>query len=115
MPAITTDRPITTRHSPLGIVIDGMTAVGFMAGRKGDLNIRGAFLHMLGDAAASAGVALAGFAIALTAHLIKPEGTDNDALLAATCQELQGRFGIAHATLQIECGGGSHPCSLAPA
>ena len=34
----------------IGIVINGATALGFMAGRKGDLNIRGAFLHMVADA-----------------------------------------------------------------
>ena len=32
------------------------TALGFMRGRRHDLNIRGACLHMLGDAGASAGV-----------------------------------------------------------
>ena len=35
------------------------------SGRKGDLNIRGAFLHMAADAAVSAGVVVAGLAIFL--------------------------------------------------
>jgi cobalt-zinc-cadmium efflux system protein len=39
-----------------GIFINGATALLFAAGRKGDLNIRGAFLHMAGDTAVSAGV-----------------------------------------------------------
>src|SRR5690242_13272622 len=34
----------------LGIVINGATAWLFASGRKGDLNIRGAFLHMIADA-----------------------------------------------------------------
>jgi len=37
-----------------------------MSGRKADLNIRGAYLHMAADAAVSAGVVLAGFAIIAT-------------------------------------------------
>jgi len=50
----------------LGIVINGISALLFMAGRKHDLNIKGAFLHMAGDAAISAGVVVAGLAIAAT-------------------------------------------------
>ena len=50
----------------VGIVINVGTALGFMAGRDDDLNIRGAFIHMLGDAAASAGVVVAGLIIAAT-------------------------------------------------
>ena len=49
-----------------GIVINGATALLFMSGRKGDLNIRGAYLHMLADAGVSAGVVIAGIAISLT-------------------------------------------------
>ena len=50
----------------IGIVINGFTALLFMSGRKGDLNVRGAFLHMVADAAVSAGVVVAGFAILKT-------------------------------------------------
>ncbi len=50
----------------IGILVNGATAYLFMRGRKGDLNIRGAFLHMAADAAVSAGVVLAGLAIVLT-------------------------------------------------
>ncbi len=49
-----------------GVVINGLTAWMFARGRKGDLNIRGAFLHMTADAGVSAGVALAGFVILKT-------------------------------------------------
>ncbi|WP_442678300.1 cation diffusion facilitator family transporter [Sphingomonas sp. ASY06-1R] len=45
----------------VGIMVNGATALLFMRGRKGDLNIRGAFLHMAADAAVSAGVVAAGF------------------------------------------------------
>jgi cobalt-zinc-cadmium efflux system protein len=40
----------------IGIVINTVTALMFMRGSKGDINIRGAFLHMAADAAVSAGV-----------------------------------------------------------
>ncbi len=50
----------------VGIVINTGTALLFLADRKGDLNIRGAFLHMAADAAVSLGVVLAGFAILAT-------------------------------------------------
>lgn len=57
----------------IGIVINGVTALLFMRGSKGDLNIRGAFLHMAADAAVSAGVVLGGFAILATGwHWIDP-------------------------------------------
>ncbi len=57
----------------VGIVINGATALMFMRGRKDDLNIKGAFLHMTADAAVSAGVVLAGLLITLTGwHWIDP-------------------------------------------
>jgi len=53
----------------VGIVINGATAWLFASGRKGDLNIRGAFLHMVADAAVSAGVVAAAAVILLTGWL----------------------------------------------
>lgn len=160
----------------IGIVINGLTAWLFASGRKGDLNIRGAYLHMAADAAVSAGVVVAGIVIlmtgwlwidpaislvivavivwgtwgllrestamslaavptaidpaavhaylaarpgivsihdlhiwplsttetALTAHLVAPSGHPGDTFLIETGRELNHRFGIGHATLQIE-------------
>ncbi|MEO7102339.1 MAG: cation diffusion facilitator family transporter [Gemmatimonadaceae bacterium] len=173
----------------LGIAINLGTALMFVAGRKGDLNIRGAFLHMAADAAVSLGVVIAGVIIgvtgwlwvdpvvsllivvvitigtwallreslhlaldavpesvdlaeveaylrslpdvtdvhdlhiwgmsttdvALTAHLVKPNAGDDDSMLIGTCQELGKRFGIGHATIQIERGHGPHECMQASA
>jgi len=173
----------------VGIAVNTITAFMFASGRKGDVNIRGAFLHMAADAAVSATVVLAGLVIAvtgwlwvdpvmslvvavviavgtwgllresidlaldavprgvspeavenyflnlpgikevhdlhiwgmstteaaLTAHLIKPALADEDAFLAAVCKDLHDRFGIEHATLQIERGHGPTPCGLASA
>jgi cobalt-zinc-cadmium efflux system protein len=173
----------------IGIAVNTATALLFATGRKGDLNIRGAFLHMAADAAVSAGVVVSGIVIlatgwdwldplvslaiagvvlvgtwgllresvdlaldavpegidphdvqrylaglpavtevhdlhvwgisttetALTAHLVVPDGSGGDALIAQTCRELHDQFGIEHATLQIERGDPAHPCRLAPA
>jgi cobalt-zinc-cadmium efflux system protein len=171
----------------VGIAINLGTALAFMLGREHDVYLRGAFLHMLGDAAASAGVVVAGLLIAatgllwidpavslllaalimwstwglakdsvnlaldavpagidpievgamlrglegvvevhdlhiwgmsttdvaLTAHLIRPCHGGEDALLATATRLLRDRFGIAHATLQVEQGLAIHPCDLA--
>jgi len=159
----------------IGIVVNGFTALLFMSGQH-DLNIRGAFLHMVADAAVSLGVVLGGLVIlwtdatwidpvlslliaavivwgtwdllrqslrlslqgvpsgisvptvrrmlsglpgvarvhhlhiwaisttqtALTAHLVMPDGHPGDRFLASAQHELKKRFGIGHATLQIE-------------
>lgn len=171
----------------IGIAINTATALLFLAGRKGDLNIRGAFLHMAADAGVSLGVVIAGLLIiatgwqwldpvislaialvilvgtwgllrdsvnmaldavpegidadavttylatlpgvagihdlhiwamsttetALTAHLVLPTGGHEDALLARAGTELHDRFGIEHATLQIEHGDPAYPCERA--
>jgi cobalt-zinc-cadmium efflux system protein len=49
-----------------GIVVNGATALMFASGRKGDINIRGAFLHMAIDALVSAGVVVAGVLMLVT-------------------------------------------------
>lgn len=49
-----------------GIVVNGVTALLFASGRKGDLNIKGAFMHMAADAALAFGVVIAGGLILLT-------------------------------------------------
>lgn len=172
----------------LGILINGGTALMFMAGRAGDLNIRGAFLHMAADAGISLGVVISALVIgatgwfwldpatslgialligiatwgllkdslalaldavppgvdphaienhlrtlpqvtevhdlhiwglstqetALTVHLVRKVETLDDGFLAVLCRDLKERFGIGHATIQIEQGDQAHPCGLAP-
>jgi cobalt-zinc-cadmium efflux system protein len=57
----------------IGVVINTATALLFMAGRKNDLNIKGAFLHMAADAAVSAGVVVSGLLIMYTGwNIIDP-------------------------------------------
>lgn len=50
----------------IGVLINGFSAWLFVAGSKGDLNIRGAYLHMAADAALSLGVVISGLAIMAT-------------------------------------------------
>ncbi|MCF8412883.1 MAG: cation diffusion facilitator family transporter [Melioribacteraceae bacterium] len=57
----------------IGVFINTITALLFIRGRKSDLNIRGAFLHMAADAGVSAGVVLGGLIINFTSwYLIDP-------------------------------------------
>jgi len=49
-----------------GVAINGATATLFLAGRKHDVNVRGAYLHMLADAGVSAAVIIAGAAMLFT-------------------------------------------------
>lgn len=49
-----------------GIVVNGLSAMLFARGSKSDLNVRAAFMHLLADAAVSAGVVVAGLLIAWT-------------------------------------------------
>ncbi len=53
----------------VGILVNGVTAFLFMAGRKDDLNIKGAFLHMASDALVALGVVIAGAVILWTGWL----------------------------------------------
>ena len=53
----------------LGIVVNGSTALLFMRGRHGDLNIRSAYLHMAADAGVSFGVVIAALVIMATGWL----------------------------------------------
>lgn len=171
----------------IGILVNGVTAWLFAGGSKGDLNIRGAYLHMLTDALISAGVVVAGVAVfvtgwiwidpavsllvvavvvwgtwgllressalsvagvptaidpaevraaltalpgvaalhdlhvwamsttevALTAHLVMPEGAPGDTFLHEASEMLEHRFDIGHVTLQIETSDGAW-CRLVP-
>jgi len=47
---------------------------------------------------------------ALTAHLLMSEPPVDDAFLHNLAAQLQKKFKISHATIQIERGDGNHPC-----
>ncbi|HYD73014.1 MAG TPA: cation diffusion facilitator family transporter, partial [Candidatus Binatia bacterium] len=56
-----------------GVIVNGATALLFLRGRKEDVNVRGAYLHMLADAGVSAAVIAAGAIIWATGlHWIDP-------------------------------------------
>jgi cobalt-zinc-cadmium efflux system protein len=162
----------------VGVVVNTASALLLMKGQAGDLNVRGAFLHMAADAAVSVGVVLSAVlilvfgwtavdpiaallvsavvgwsafglirsalhlamegvpetvdrpqveawlrglpgvadlhdlhiwaisttSVALTVHLVVPDGRHGDAFLVQAARELESRFGIGHATIQIERG-----------
>jgi cobalt-zinc-cadmium efflux system protein len=46
-----------------GVVVNGASAMLFARGREKDINVRGAFLHLIADAAVSAGVVVAGLLV----------------------------------------------------
>ncbi|MFT8676199.1 MAG: cation diffusion facilitator family transporter [Acetobacter sp.] len=59
--------------SAIGIGVNGFSALLFAAGSKDDLNIRGAFLHLMADALTSLAVVVAGALVLLTGqHWIDP-------------------------------------------
>lgn len=43
-----------------GVIVNGATALLFLAGRREDVNVRGAYMHMVADAGVSAGVIVSG-------------------------------------------------------
>lgn len=50
----------------IGVVINGATMLLFVKGQQGDINIRGAFLHMAADTAVSIGVVVSGIVLMYT-------------------------------------------------
>jgi cobalt-zinc-cadmium efflux system protein len=172
----------------IGVAINGISALLFMGGRKHDLNIRGAFLHLLSDALVSVGVVVAGLAIyltghawidpvvsliisaaivygtwgllrdavnmtlhgvpagidpeavmnflratpgvadvhdlhiwpmsttetALTCHLVMPAGFPGDEALRRVSDDLRAKFGIPHATIQVEISDPTTDCAVTP-
>jgi cobalt-zinc-cadmium efflux system protein len=51
---------------------------------------------------------------ALTCHLVMPSGHPGDAVLNGAAQQLHDRFGIQHATIQIELADSDEVCVLIP-
>ncbi len=82
----------------VGIVINAATALLFMSGRKGDMNIRGAFLHMAADAVVALGVVIAGIAIQVTHWLWLDPAISlliNAVVVVGTWQLLKDSFNLA--------------------
>jgi cobalt-zinc-cadmium efflux system protein len=54
------DGSIVAIVAAIGVVLNGLSALLFARGREGDINVRGAFLHLVADAVVSAGVVVSG-------------------------------------------------------
>ncbi len=85
----------------VGIAINGFTAWMFAAGRRDDLNIRGAYLHMAADALISAGVVIAGAAAMATGWL----WIDPAASLAIVAVIVWGTWQLLRDSLALSLGG----------
>jgi len=81
----------------LGIAINLGTALLFMSGSKGDLNVRAAFVHMMGDAAISAGVVVAGVIIMFTGWL----WMDPAVSLAISLLVILGTWGLLRDSINL--------------
>lgn len=81
----------------IGIVINAATAALFLAGRKHDVNVRGAFLHMAADAGVSAGVVVAGALIAFTGRT----WIDPVTSLAIVAVVVAGTWGLLRESLDL--------------
>ncbi len=84
----------------IGIVVNGLSAALLMSGRASDLNIRGAFLHLMGDAAVSVGVVLAGAAIYFTGL----NWLDPAMSLVVSALILWGAWGLLRESFQLSLG-----------
>ncbi|OIR14691.1 cadmium, cobalt and zinc/H(+)-K(+) antiporter [mine drainage metagenome] len=81
----------------VGIGINGLSAWLFVKGSKGDLNVRGAYLHMMADAAVSLGVAVAGVAMMYTGWY----WLDPAVSLAIVAVIVIGTWGLLRESLQL--------------
>ncbi|GGK07049.1 cation diffusion facilitator family transporter [Luteimonas terricola] len=79
--------------------IDTAEVRDFIAGQPGVASVHHLHIWSLGAGG-----------VAMTAHLVRPQGDDDDDFMHAIGEALQARFGINHATLQVERGGGACHC-----
>ena len=83
--------------SLVGIIVNGGTALLFLAGSREDINVRSAFMHMAADAVTSLGVVLAGLIIVFTNwYLLDPIVS---LLLAAVV--FWGTWNLLHEALEM--------------
>jgi cobalt-zinc-cadmium efflux system protein len=81
----------------IGVAVNLGTALMFMSGRKGDLNVRAAFAHMAGDAAIALGVVVAGFVILHTGWV----WLDPIVSLAIAVLVIAGTWGLARDSVSL--------------
>jgi cobalt-zinc-cadmium efflux system protein len=93
----------------VGIIVNGVTAALFAAGRGADINLRGAFLHQASDGLVSAGVVVAGLVILLTGWA----WLDPAVSLAVNALIVWGTWGLLRESLGMSMAG--VPPSVDPA
>jgi len=81
----------------VGIVVNGITALMFARGRKHDLNLRAAYLHMAADAGIAAGVVVAGALILWTGQY----WIDPLASIGVTLVVLWGTYGLLRESIAM--------------
>lgn len=81
----------------LGVVVNGISAVILSRGRKSDLNMRGAYLHMVADAGVSVAVVAAGIGIWATGW----QWLDPAVSLAISVVILIGTWGLLRDSLRL--------------
>lgn len=89
--------PTVIAVAAIGTVVNAATAVMLHRGGGCDLNVRGAFLHMVADAAVSVGVVVAGLAILATGWL----WLDPAASLAITAAIAVGGWSLLRESLEL--------------
>ena len=93
-------------HLSLHAVPEGISTGDVMAYLQGLAQVREVHdLHIWGMSTTE---------VALTVHLVMPQGHPGDAFLDQLAEKLQQRFHITHATFQIELGDEGIACRLAP-
>ncbi len=81
----------------IGVVLNGGSALLFLKGRERDANLRGAFLHLMSDAATSAAVIVAGALILITGQ----GWIDSLVSLIVCALILRGAWGLARETMDM--------------
>ncbi len=99
-PSVTQGGTVTI-VAAVGILINGATALLFARGRRHDLNIRGAYLHMAADAFVSIAVVIAGLAISWTGQ----EWIDPAMSLAVAVIILWGGIGLLKESVWMSLAG----------
>jgi cobalt-zinc-cadmium efflux system protein len=96
-----TDGVTVMAVAAVGLVVNGATAWLFARGAQGDINVRGAFLHMAADAAVSLAVIFAGLVILWTGQ----EWVDPAMSLAVAVVILWSSFGLLKESVWMSLAG----------
>lgn len=88
---------IVATVAAIGVVLNGGSAMLFAKGRERDMNVRGAFLHLVADAAVSAGVVVAGLVVWRTGWT----WIDPAASIAVSVVILYGTWGLVRDSMNL--------------